>query len=65
MAKLLCPECGSDQVTVSQIDLFMANTGEFRCHSVKPHDLDSPASCWDCHWDGYRSWLKEASDEKK
>ena len=59
-----CPKCGSDRVTLAHIQMFMANTGEHYCHSVKTHDSNAPASCLDCYWDGENSQLvtKEASN---
>lgn len=47
-----CPECNSDQVTTEHHQMFMLNTGEPYCHSMKPHDLNSPATCLDCWWLG-------------
>lgn len=55
---LICPECGSDRVTVAAIQKFMANTGEHWCHSVKTQDSDSPAGCLDCNWAGERQQLE-------
>lgn len=57
--KLICPECGSDEVTVAHIQKFMANTGNHWCHSVKTQDSDSPAGCLVCNWEGERHQLKE------
>lgn len=54
---LKCPNCGSDEVTVSHLQRFMANTGEHYCHSVKTHDANSEATCLDCHWIGRRDQL--------
>ena len=42
---LTCPECGSDRVTTEHHQMFMVNTSEHYCHSVKTHDADSPAIC--------------------
>lgn len=58
---LVCPKCGSGQVTVQHHQVFMANTGEHFCHSVKPQDLDSPAGCLDCSWHGERKDLVRPS----
>lgn len=55
---LTCPKCGSEEVTVSQLQRFMANTGEHYCHSVKTHDANSEATCLDCGWQGQRRELK-------
>lgn len=49
---LSCPECKSNDVTVGHIQLFMANTHEHYCHSVKTQDHNSPSSCLDCGWEG-------------
>ena len=58
--KLVCPECGSDQVTVTAEQSFMVNTGEHYCHSVKTHDPDAKAHCLSCQWQGERRALAEA-----
>ena len=58
--KLVCPECGSDQVTVTAEQSFMVNTGEHYCHSVKTHDPDAKARCLSCQWQGERHALAEA-----
>lgn len=42
--KLACPVCDSEDVTVTAEQMFMANTGEHYCHSVKTHDDDAKAS---------------------
>ena len=42
----VCPECGSDHY----------------CHSMKPQDADSPATCIDCQWIGERRDLKKKGD---
>ena len=49
-----CPNCNSDQVTTEHIQMFMVNTGEHYCHSMKTHDDDSPATCLNCGWVGKR-----------
>ena len=49
--------CESEDVTVSSISTEMANTGEFFCHSIKSHDLDSPSDCLRCDWTGIRNDL--------
>lgn len=56
---LVCPSCESDRVAVAAEDLWMANTMELYCHSVKPHDGDAKALCLDCRWEGMRQDLKE------
>jgi len=55
----LCPECGSDNVTTEYHQMFMVNTGEHYCHSMKTQDPDSPAACLECDWRGERKDLKE------
>lgn len=59
----VCPECGSDRVTTEHHQMFMVNTGEHYCHSVKPQDADSPATCLACLWEGERGDLKGANHE--
>jgi len=54
-----CPECGSDQVTTEHHQMFMVNTGEHYCHSMKTQDADSPATCLSCPWMGVRNQLEE------
>lgn len=56
---LTCPRCSSNKVVVREEALFMANSGEHYCHSVKAHDSHAAAACLDCDWDGYRSDLKQ------
>ena len=58
---LVCPECGSDQVTVTAEQSFMVNTGEHYCHSVKTHDDEAKARCLACQWTGHRGALVERS----
>ncbi len=55
---LTCPTCGSAAVTVTAEQMFMANTGEHYCHSVKVQDDDAQASCLGCQWRGHRVQLK-------
>lgn len=52
-----CPKCGSNEVTVSNKQRVMANTGEHYCHSVKAHDAGSESTCLDCQWIGRRDQL--------
>ena len=54
---LCCPECGSDEVTVSHLQRFMANSGDHYCHSVKTHDSNSQSTCLNCDWIGQRKDL--------
>lgn len=61
MTTLACPKCNSENVTVAHIQLFMANTGDHYCHSVKTQDADSPARCLDCAWGGERHHLAEGA----
>lgn len=49
---LTCPDCGSDEVTLTSEQSFMANTGEYYCESVKIHDSISTATCLNCWWVG-------------
>jgi len=39
--------------------MFMVNTGEHYCHSMKTQDADSPATCLSCPWMGVRNQLEE------
>ena len=55
---LTCPECGSENVTLTHVQKFMANTGEHHCHATKTQDQDSEADCLDCGWNGRRDDLK-------
>ena len=54
---LTCPECGSERVTTEHHQMFMVNGGGHYCHSVKPQDDDSPATCLACRWEGERGDL--------
>lgn len=54
----VCPECSSSQVTTTHEQIFMANTGDHYCHSVKTHDPESKSDCLDCGWQGKCSQLK-------
>ena len=56
---LTCPECDSEEVTLSEIHKIMANTYEHYCYSVKVYDDDAQADCLDCDWSGLRLQLKE------
>lgn len=55
--QLTCPNCGHPDVAVSHVQLFMVNTGEHYCHSVKPHDSTSESHCLKCQWQGVRAQL--------
>lgn len=59
MSKLICPDCGSDQVVTEYHESIFVNTDEHYCHSMKAHDSDSPARCLDCRWSGIRANLVE------
>jgi hypothetical protein len=61
MTTLICPQCGSEEVTVAHIQMFMANSGDHYCHSVKTQDPDSPATCNACAWIGRRDELTEVT----
>ena len=56
--ELKCPDCGSTEVTLTHEQMFMANSGEHYCHSVKIQDSDSKAWCIDCNWYGTHEFLK-------
>lgn len=56
---LICPNCDSDRVATASEELWMVNTMERYCASVKPHDDDAKALCLDCRWEGMRQDLKE------
>lgn len=62
---LVCPECESDQVTTEHHQMFMVNTTKHYCHSMKPQDSDSPATCLTCDWKGERSDLRTAFPSTK
>ena len=57
---LTCPKCGSERVTTEHHQMFMVNSGEHYCHSMKTQDPDSPATCLDCRWEGERKDLEGA-----
>lgn len=59
---LKCPECGGENVTLTHEQMFMANTGEHYCHSVKTQDSDSKSKCLDCQWEGTRADLEGEED---
>lgn len=59
MSTLKCPECGSEEVTLTAEQMFMANTLEHYCHSVKTQDSDAKADCLECRWEGERRQLIE------
>ena len=55
--KLTCPECGSEEVAVTAEQMFMVNTGDHYCHSVKTQDDEAKATCLACRWTGHRGAL--------
>lgn len=57
MTKFTCPECGSAEITVTAEQMFMVNTGDHYCHSVKTQDSNAKADCLDCRWTGERHQL--------
>lgn len=59
---LTCPECDSDRVTTEHHQMFMVNTSEHYCHSVKTHDADSPATCLACWWKGSKVMTEPTDD---
>ena len=60
---LTCPECGSTNVIAREVTSFMANTGDFYCHSVKAHDSGAAAACLECDWEGQRYQLNGEMEE--
>lgn len=60
----ICPACGSEEVTATAEQMFMVNTGDHYCHSVKAHDYDAKSKCLSCDWRGQRSDLVEKGDCK-
>jgi Tfp pilus assembly protein PilV len=57
----LCPECDGHHVAVAAEEMFMVNTGEHYCHSVKTQDADAKATCLECWWVGRNDELKSQS----
>ena len=39
-------------MTVTEETMWMVNTGEHYCHSVKTQDPDAKATCLTCGWEG-------------
>ena len=56
---LHCPNCDSENVAVTEETMWMVNTMEIYCHSVKAHDSDAKATCLGCRWEGERRRLIE------
>lgn len=61
---LVCPKCGSPEVAVTAEQMFMVNTGDRYCHSVKTHDAGAKATCLACRWEGARAGLDAAPEVK-
>lgn len=55
---LTCPSCNSEEVTLTEEQIFLANTLDHYCHSVKVQDADAKAFCLDCGWTGLHEDLK-------
>jgi transcription elongation factor Elf1 len=54
---LTCPKCNSDWIAVTAEQMWLVNTNEHWCHSVKTQDSDAKATCLDCAWVGQRQQL--------
>lgn len=54
---LHCPNCDSENVAVTEETMWMVNTMEHCCHSVKAHDFDAKVTCIACRWEGERRYL--------
>lgn len=60
MKKLFrCPECESPQITVTEETMFMVNTMEYLCQSVKAYDYYAKIECLQCNWVGIHEELLE------
>jgi len=59
-----CPDCGSDEVAVTAEQMFMVNTNEHYCHSVKTQDSEAKATCLACRWQGERGQLIASKEAK-
>ena len=58
---LACPACGeTEQLTTTFSQMWLVNSGDHYCTSMKTHDADSPAACLECGWKGERKDLKPA-----
>ena len=62
MSILVCPKCGSKKVGVTEEHMFMVNTGDLHCYSVKAHDDIAKVTCLECWWEGERIQLEEKND---
>ena len=61
--ELRCPSCGSNRVTVTEETMWLVNTMEHWCHSVKAQDGDAVADCLACRWHGTRAQLTAAAHQ--
>jgi hypothetical protein len=63
--KLVCPECGCENLLVTEETSWWVNSGDFFCHSVKTHDDEAKVRCHDnsCEWVGQRSQLVAAPEK--
>lgn len=50
--------CYGEKVALTAEQMFMANTGEHYCHSVKTQDADAKATCLECRWEGRHDQLE-------
>ena len=60
---LTCPTGGSENVATAAEQMFMVNTGEHYCHSVKSYDANARALCLACRWEGVRQDLAAQAGE--
>ena len=60
-----CPECESSEVAVTEETMWMVNTGDHYCHSIKAHDSDAIVACLKCKWEGQRHQLTTKAKEAK
>ena len=54
-----CPECSSTELTVSEEQMFMLNTLDHYCHSIKAGDYNAKVNCLHCGWSGQRFELTD------
>lgn len=57
-----CPDCGSPNVAVTAEQMYLANSGEHYCDSVRINNHDAKATCLDCNWGGERRHLIERNE---
>jgi hypothetical protein len=62
---LKCPECESERIAVTTEQMFMINTLEHYCHSVKWQDDNAKVECLDCRWSGTRGRLETLNALRK